>query len=270
MNFIKRTLTALILLPLLYISVQYLSDPLFFGIIQAVLLTALIEFYQLPRKKFIFPDRVLGVIIALILGASFIFPEWTLEAALLCSLAAAIIYFVITTRTLEKLMAYPVSAALTFFGAVYLSFTLNHIFWLRKDFGPVIIYFVLVVVFVGDTGAYLIGKFWGRRKLAPLTSPKKTWEGSAAGILTGIMGGLGMQQIFIPELMSPSAAVFYSAVIQIVAQFSDLGESMFKRASGVKDSSHLLPGHGGFLDRIDSLILVLPVFYYLLKYSGIS
>lgn len=270
MNFLKRTLTALILLPLLYICIHYFSDAVFFGVVQVIILAALIEFYQLPRKKFIFPERTLGIVIAFLLSASFIWHRLPLELALFTTLLIAVVYFVLTAGSLERLMAYPVSAALTLFGAIYLSFTLNHIFLLRKEYGPNVIYFILAVVFIGDTGAYFVGKLWGRRKLAAFISPKKTWEGSAAGVVTGILGGLGIHQVFFPALMPIHAVIVFSAVIQAAAQFSDLGESMFKRAAGVKDSSNLLPGHGGFLDRVDSLILALPVFYYLIKFSGIN
>ncbi len=270
MNFVKRTLTAIVLLPLLYVCILYFSDAVFFGIVQVIILLALIEFYQLPRKKFIFPEKFLGVVIAFCISATFILQDFPLGAGLASAFLILIVYFVLITNSLEKLMAYPVSAALTFFGPLYLGFTLNHIFLLRKDYGPNIIFFVLTVVFVGDTGAYLIGKFWGKHKLAPLSSPKKTWEGSAAGIITGILGGGVIHHVFFPELMSLPGVIFFSIAIQVAAQFSDLGESMFKRAAGVKDSSNLLPGHGGFFDRVDSLILVLPVFYYLIKYAGMN
>jgi phosphatidate cytidylyltransferase len=270
MNFIKRTLTAAFLLPLLYICVKNFSDAVFFGIVQIVILLALIEFYQLPRKKFIFPNRCLGVVVVLCMGAAFFWKAFSLEAGLTAAFLIVIVTFVLVTNSLEKLMAFPVSAALTFFGPLYIGFTLNHIFLIRRDYGPNVIFFVLTVVFVGDTGAYLIGKFWGKHKLNPLISPKKTWEGSVAGMITGILGGWGITQVFFPELMSLPAVFIFSFVIQVAAQFSDLGESMFKRAAGVKDSSHVLPGHGGFLDRVDSLILVLPVFYYLIKAIGLN
>ncbi len=270
MNFIKRTLTAIILLPILYVCVQYSSNAVFFGVVQIVIFLALIEFYQLPRKKLIFPEKFLGVIIAVCISTAFIWPAFSLAAGLTAAFFIMIVIFVLKTNTLEKLMAYPVSAALTFFGPLYLVFTLNHIFLLRKEFGPNVIFFALTVVFVGDTGAYLIGKFWGKHKLAAITSPKKTWEGSISGIITGILGGYGISQLFFPELMSLPAVFIFSIAIQVTAQFSDLGESMFKRAAGVKDSSNLLPGHGGFFDRVDSLILVLPVFYYLIKYAGMK
>jgi len=129
------------------------------------------------------------------------------------------------------------------------------------------IYFLLAVIFIGDTGAYLIGKAVGRHKLAPLASPRKTWEGSVGGILFACLGGIAAQQILLQDAVLWKAVVF-AFVVHVVAQFSDPLESLFKRAAGVKDSSNLLPGHGGFFDRIDSLILAAPFFYYMLKYLG--
>jgi phosphatidate cytidylyltransferase len=126
-----------------------------------------------------------------------------------------------------------------------------------------------MVIFVGDTGAYLIGKSVGRHKLAPLASPHKTWEGSVGGIVSACLAGIAAQQIFLPEALLWKAAVF-AFVVHAAAQFSDPLESLFKRAAGVKDSSNVLPGHGGFFDRIDSMILAAPLYYYLLQYIGMT
>jgi phosphatidate cytidylyltransferase len=210
---------------------------------------------------------MLGFAIALIIAFSFYFEAFPLEFALFVALFICGVYYVLTINTLEKLKSFPPSIALTFFGALILSFTLNHFLLLRQDYDPNGIYFLFAVIFVGDSGAYFIGKPFGRHKLAPLASPRKTWEGSVGGVVFACLAGIAAQQIFLPEAVMGKAAVF-AFVVHVFAQFSDPLESLFKRAAGVKDSSNILPGHGGFFDRIDSMILAAPLYYYLLKYIG--
>jgi len=119
-------------------------------------------------------------------------------------------------------------------------------------------------VFVGDTGAFFIGKPFGRHKMTPIASPNKSWEGSAGGFLFAAAGAVAARFLLLPTV--PLVTVILTAlVVHAAAQVSDPLESLFKRAVGVKDSSNSLPGHGGFLDRIDSLILAGPVLYYILK-----
>ena len=125
------------------------------------------------------------------------------------------------------------------------------------------------MIFIGDTGAYGIGSWLGRHKMAPLASPRKTWEGSFGGVVFACLGGAVARQILLPEAVLWKAVVF-AFIVHATAQVSDPLESLFKRAAGVKDSSNLLPGHGGVLDRVDSLVLAAPLYYYLLKYIGMS
>lgn len=129
--------------------------------------------------------------------------------------------------------------------------------------------FVILCTASADTGAYFSGTRWGKHKMIPWISPGKTWEGTIGGILTAIVvavlfsfGGL------IPTL-SPLAALLLAAVLAPAAVLGDLIESMLKRAMGVKDSSHLIPGHGGLLDRLDSIIFALVVVYFYLSASSL-
>ena len=175
------------------------------------------------------------------------------------------LYFVISFNTVEKLAHFPSSIALTFFGAVYLSFTLNYFYLLREEKSALYVYFLLAVILLGDTGAYFFGKLIGRHKLVPIASPYKTWEGSFGGIVFAAAGALAAQQVFLKDIVLWKA-VLTGILVHAVAQISDPLESLFKRAVGVKDSSNVLPGHGGFLDRVDSLILATPFFYYFIQY----
>ncbi len=268
MNLFKRTATAAVLLPLAFVAVQYFPRVWFFVLIQLIILAALMEFYNLPRRKKIFPRRVLGILVALIIAGSFYFPTFFIEIALFLSVLLCGVYYVATLNTVEKLVHYPTSIALTYFGAVYLSFTLNHIIWLREQHGPLLIFYLLVVIFVGDTGAMLVGRFLGRRKMFPLASPNKTWAGSFGGLVFGVAAGMIFHRLFLGSAAALWKAGLFALLLQMIAQISDPMESLFKRAAGVKDSSSLLPGHGGFFDRVDSLILAIPLFYYLMEYLG--
>jgi len=269
MSLRKRTPTAVVILALVFVCIQYSSDLVFFIVVQALILASLWEFYNLASRRKHAPQRILGFAVALIIAFSFYFEAFPLGLALFAALLLCGVYYVLAMNKLEKLMSFPPSIALTFFGALFVSFTLNHFIYLRQEHGSKWIYFLLVVIVIGDTGAYFIGKPFGRHKLAPLASPHKTWEGSVGGVVFACLGGIAAQQIFLPEAVLWKAAVF-AFIVHVVAQFSDPLESLFKRSAGVKDSSNILPGHGGFLDRIDSMILAAPFYYYLLIYIGMN
>ena len=126
------------------------------------------------------------------------------------------------------------------------------------------IFFLLAVNYAGDTAAYYVGRTLGRNKLAPAVSPKKTREGSIGGLAAnGLMAWIFQQTLFKP--VSAGEMILLGLTMGILSQFGDLLESMLKRASGVKDSGNLFPGHGGFLDRVDSLLLPAPVVYFFLR-----
>ncbi len=122
------------------------------------------------------------------------------------------------------------------------------------------IFFLLIMVFAGDTGALYTGKFLGRHKLSPSISPGKTIEGSMGGMLTTVIVGYLYVLLFLPQLNKPSILIFF-IIINIAAQTGDLFESQLKRAGNIKDSGNILPGHGGLLDRIDALLFAAPVGY---------
>jgi phosphatidate cytidylyltransferase len=261
----RRLPTALVVLAAVVALIHFSADWLMAAVLNLLILVALFEFYGLARKKGLYPQAAAGVILSLLLALPFIFPSVPLALALLvCFLAAGLIYL-IRFNSLERMMVFPQSLALTFLGAVYLSFTLNHFLPLRREFGPWAIYFLFAAVFAGDTGAFLVGSLIGRHKMFPLASPHKTWEGAAGGLVFGVLGAVAARELFFGAL-SLEQAVIFGLLLQAVAQLSDPLESLFKRAAGVKDSGRIFPGHGGLLDRVDSLILAGPSFYYLMRY----
>ncbi len=126
------------------------------------------------------------------------------------------------------------------------------------------LFLLLGIVMANDSGAYFVGKFFGKHPLAPLSSPKKTWEGVGGGILGGAVGGWVINALFLGQLGSWSFIAFVSVITGIAGILGDLVESALKRFGGVKDSGSIFPGHGGLLDRTDSIIFAAPVLWFLL------
>ena len=170
--------------------------------------------------------------------------------------------------------------SLTFSGAVYIGWTLAHFVLLRQvshallsaplqvlrlDAGAAWIVMGMSITFANDTIAYFVGRAWGRHPMAPYISPKKSWEGAAGGLIAAIATGF----LLVPLLGLPIPAGIgglLGAAGGIAAQAGDLAESLLKRQVGVKDSGHLIPGHGGLLDRADSLLFTIPTLYYLVRW----
>ena len=154
-------------------------------------------------------------------------------------------------------------AALLVFGVVYIFGCWKAATPLR-NLNPHWLMYALLLNWIGDTGAYYFGRLLGRHKMAPRISPKKTWEGAVASLIFSVLGGGAYLWQFIPSVPIPQI-VCLTAVANIAGQLGDLAESAMKRGAGTKDSSGILPGHGGFLDRVDSTLFTLPVIYVWVK-----
>jgi len=151
-------------------------------------------------------------------------------------------------------------------GIIYIPLLLSFLVLIRNQTdGMIWIFLILAVIFAGDTSAFYFGSYLGRHKLCPAVSPKKTIEGSIGGLAANLLVGSVVKLFFLPEL--PWAqSLFLFVAMGIAGQAGDLFESMLKRSSSVKDSGGLLPGHGGFLDRIDALLFAAPVAYFIKIY----
>jgi len=136
----------------------------------------------------------------------------------------------------------------------------------NMEIGVGLIVLFIAIIWCGDTGAYAIGRLFGRHKLIPTISPGKTIEGTMGGLFFGILGGIAIKYVFLPEVIALHHVIILGILLGIIGQTGDLGESLLKRNANMKDSGNLIPGHGGVLDRCDSMILTAPVFYYYLKY----
>lgn len=151
------------------------------------------------------------------------------------------------------------------FGSVYVPLMLAPLLWLRReDDGLAYIFFILAVTWLGDTGAYFAGRVAGKTPLFPRVSPKKTVEGLIGGLLLSVVGGCVVKAVSGMALSWVEVALL-AAVLDIAGVVGDLAESLLKRAWGVKDSGWIMPGHGGILDRIDSLLFSAPLFWAFLQ-----
>jgi len=222
------------------------------------------EFFAMQRREARLPNEVFGVVAAALLPpAAALWGLSGLLAVVTVLIAAALAWHTMFMRVRTA------DTAETVFGALYTGFLLAYLVLLRQyDAGLVLSLAVVLSVWLNDVGAYLVGSMVGRHKMAPRISPKKSWEGLGAG--TAACVALWAAVPFVPTsgIEMPLALVCGFAVA-LASVVGDLAESRMKREAGVKDSGTLLPGHGGFLDRLDSLILVCVVAYWVLWWGGV-
>ena len=212
------------------------------------------EFYYMLRSDAKLPNEMLGIIAAMLYPVSVFFLG--LNGALYVSLAlllALIVWYVFWMRARVP------DVGVSFFGAAYTGLLLSGIVVVRgalpDPWGGVLVLGIFLSVWANDSFAYLVGSKFGKHKLAPRTSPKKSWEGFLAGLVASMLFWWGMS--FIPGVtMSVFQALAFGLISGLMGVLGDLAESRIKRNSGFKDSGTIMPGHGGLLDRCDSLFLV--------------
>lgn len=269
-NLVERTLTSIIFVIVLLGSIiqsEFASSILFFVII----LLCQREFYNFFKPTDIKPQKKVGIIGGLgFFVISLLASQARLESETLFSIIPLI--FTIFIIELYRNRPQPIpNIAFTILGIIYIAvpITLLHDLAYYKDysFGREYNYDILIgyffVLWANDTGAYLIGRKWGKHKLFPRISPKKTWEGSIGGVVLGLAVGY-LNSIIFPEF---NLAVWLgiAAIVVVFGSLGDLVESLFKRSLDIKDSGKLLPGHGGVLDRFDGIFISAPMVYTFLR-----
>lgn len=275
-NFLQR-LTFSTILSVIFCLVIYLSDdpyfqPIFVATLAVVICGALWEYYQIARANSLQPLGTVGILGSLcylgLLYLSLSYPilsQWAFICLGLVLFCAFLSYFFAGISPLANL-------AVTVFGVIYLTVPLSAIMLIDIQFGRYWMLYLLLVVKLTDVGAYFVGKQWGRLKLAPTISPKKTWEGAIGGFILGTLTSYIMHKIsiglFHKGLFASSLqSLWFGAFMSIIAQIGDLSESLLKRDGGIKDSNRL-PGLGGLLDMVDSLVFTTPLLYFFLKNMG--
>jgi phosphatidate cytidylyltransferase len=257
-----------VLLPVLIASI--LVDRLawlFVIMAAAAMLGALFEFWVLARKQQTRADFVAGFF-----GSAALFTVFLLSAGKLDLLMIQFILILLTIGTLTTAMLrgapfdrMMTSAGITLLGVLYIVFLGGHLVALRVGFAPTLakhlLSFFFLVIMGADSAAYYGGRTFGRHKLAPSISPGKTWEGVVAGMLASLLLAAAAHYWFFAELPL-KLALPLAVVMNVLGVLGDLTESALKRSAGAKDAANILPGHGGVLDRMDSLLFNAPVIYY--------
>jgi len=254
----KRIITALWGVPLL-IAVIWFGEPWFSLLVAIWGLLAVFEFYRLVAASKVPPLIYFGLIWTLLFILSPHFNYDLLIPLLLTSIVILPLIWLILRP--QKELAF-VRWAWTIAGILYVGWLLSHLVALRGlDAGRDWVFFALFITFASDTSAFFVGRALGRHHLAPRISPGKTWEGAVAGVFGAIMVSLLLVTLLSLPL-SYWQAILLGLVVSIFGQLGDLVESLFKRNMGAKESGRSIPGHGGALDRIDSVVFAGIVVYY--------
>jgi phosphatidate cytidylyltransferase len=280
----SRLITAAIALPILIASIIVPPLwPLFVVLAMAAIVVALYEFWFLCRKVGAKPDIVVGYTAVAALFVTFYWNEIIL-------LYIIVPLFIVGALAAEMLRGAPfdkmvLSVGSTVLGVFYVAFLGSHLIGVRTGFSnpgrgePYLVSdayishtlsthllsFFFLVLMGSDTGAYYTGRALGRHKLAPTVSPGKTWEGAAGGMVASLAMAALSHYWFFPEVPLP-ALLALAALMNVLGVVGDLTESALKRGANAKDAAQILPGHGGLLDRLDSLLFNAPLLYYFALY----
>jgi phosphatidate cytidylyltransferase len=257
-----RVITAAIGIPVLIFAIWF-GDPWFSFLIAAAALAGAYEFYHMANLGRRDPLLYLGLLwtLALVLSAHYKNPD-VLPIVVTAIMLISLICLLYRPSREEAFRNW----AWTIVGALYVGWMISY--WLRLrglEYGQNWVYLAMLTTFANDTGAYFVGKARGKHKLAPTMSPSKTWEGAIGGLISAVLAVIVIATVL--NLISPFAFEYWQTIllgflVGLFAQIGDLVESLLKRNTGVKESGNLLPGHGGILDRFDSLIFVGAVIYY--------
>jgi phosphatidate cytidylyltransferase len=255
-NFLSRVLVTIVGVPLVLYLV-YLGDWWLFGLVLFGTLVALHELYAMARS--LRPLVLAGYAgaLATLLGAQLGGAEWMVGGFMLTLVLAFLLYGIAETRQTAT-----VTMSTTILGTAWIALGLGHVLLLRDvpEHGRLAVFTVLLAVFADDTAAYLIGRLVGRHKLAPSLSPGKTWEGFVAGTAAAIL--VSFFALYEQDFLSIPESIVLGAAVALAGAAGDLFESALKRDLQVKDSGQLLGGHGGMLDRIDSLLFAAVAAFY--------
>jgi phosphatidate cytidylyltransferase len=267
---IARLLTAVVLLPILIASILVPGlAPVFVVLVGIALLLALLEFWLIAGKQQIRADPVAGFLGAAALFTIFYFAD-PREAVDFSAVVAVLILLTICSLVAAMLRGAPFErmvarSGATVLGVMYVVLLGSHLVAVRNGFGPELskdlLSFFFLVLMGSDAAAYYGGRAFGKHKLAPNVSPGKTWEGAVAGMLASLLLAAAAHYWFFRQLPLKFALPL-AAAMNIFGVLGDLTESALKRSAGTKDTAKILPGHGGMLDRVDSLLFNAPLIYY--------
>lgn len=274
-----RFITAAIALPILIAAIilpSYIPETMWLFVALAVfaLGAGLFEFYSLTKKLELKADAAMGYIGAFVLFVGFVFDAPTKAPELLIATLALIVVAILISQTFRfqkdfsKMLT---GIGVTMLGILYVAFLGGFMVAMRTGFenqpslSTKLLGYFFFVIFASDIGAYFAGRAFGKHKLAPIISPGKTVEGLIGGLVAAAAAAAATTFLFFPELPF-QFSIPLAIVLAAVGVLGDLCESAMKRGSKTKDAATILPGHGGFLDRLDSLLFGAPILYYFARF----
>jgi|UniRef100_A0A7C5AKS3 phosphatidate cytidylyltransferase len=260
---LKRWLTALVLIPVILLILLKGGRVLFATALLLINGMALWEFLGMLQPAMDRGRKLLVIFLGSLMLTSFCLPTSQGRLFIIFFLVMGLfILFLFYLTCYEHIAELAWDLALSALGLLYLPLLLGHFLWLRlMSQGEWWILWLLLVICSGDTLAFYVGKFWGEKKFYPRVSPGKTWAGTLGGLAANLGVGLLAGRWLLPGMKLYSLAAL-ALSLGFVGLLGDLFESMLKRQARVKDSSSLLPGHGGILDRLDSLLFTAPALLY--------
>ena len=262
---LTRILTIIISVPVIFVCTYY-GGWSFFTLVTILALFSLNEFYALMNKKGYSPSYLVGNLITIFFTWFTTYtlkhPVW--EPYAIGILTTAIIITFSAGIFLKKAQDSTVNASVTLLGILYIGWMFSYLILVR-ELTPhgAYLFFLMIAIWACDTTAYVVGTSIGKIKLSPYISPKKTVEGAVSGFIVSVIAAAIFSRLI---GMNLAHGIILGVIIGIVGQISDLVESLIKRDAGVKDSSNIVPGHGGVLDRMDSFILAAPIMYYYISW----
>lgn len=268
-NLLARFLVAVVAVPAI-LALLYVVPPIgFFLLIAAAGIVAALELFGMvaPGDK---PSHVIGALMTVsVSGALWMFGKdprvWTTIL-----IVVPVFGLLVPLFRLGDIQTAGLRAATFAFGPLYCAIPLTLLAMMVRDYRPGFVILALCLAWLSDTGGYFAGRFFGKRKLYEAVSPKKTIEGAIGGLFGAVIGALVGSFWYLKGHLPVAHAIPLAIVGAALGQAGDLSESLIKRSVGVKDSGGILPGHGGILDRTDSLLFTAPLYFHLLAYFGLE
>ncbi|MDE0481447.1 MAG: phosphatidate cytidylyltransferase [Candidatus Poribacteria bacterium] len=280
--FWRRALSVVVLVPLILLIVYFGDQDRFGGLFYLLLVSAAVLMMQIEYCRLAenFGAKLNPVLPAILTVAFCLFAFFlptpiekaTTSLILFSFFVVVFIYAFASSIFRGKVAGELLAVTLKLTGILTIGWSFGyHCILLRKadDVGMQLIFLLIGTIWCSDTGAYLIGRAVGKHKLSTPISPRKTVEGTIAGFGVGTLVSMALGAILLKETLSLANAALIGLLLSILGQLGDLSVSLMKRTAGVKDSGDVIPGHGGFLDRCDSLIFSAPSLYYYLALTGV-
>ena len=273
--FWRRALSVVVLVPLVLLII-YWGDWLYLLLVSIAVVMMQVEYCRLAQH---FTEKLNPVMPALLTGTFCLFAYFlpiltqTVSASTVIFSFFTFLFIYVFAESIfrGKVAGELLAATLKLTGILTIGWALGYHLILLRNAEPVgmhLIFLLAGIIWSSDTGAYLVGRAFGKHKLGTPVSPRKTVEGTIGGLVVGTLTSFVISMVLLQGTLTWVNAVFIGLLLSVLGQLGDLSASLMKRTAGVKDSGQVIPGHGGFIDRCDSLIFSTPVLYYYLELTG--